>query len=369
MAIPSWVMVLFELLAEAWSARRDDRIRFLKAQVELLRQRMPGNRVILTPEERSRLLRLGASLGHRVDDLIGIVGVNTYRRWVRDQLAGQSSKRVGRPRRMSASLKALILRLAHENTGWGVRRIVGELRKLALIQSRSTVRRVLVDEGLLPDPDRQAPKGVTTPWRLFVDTHINTMVACDFFCKNIWTPLGKRLAFGLVFIHLGSRKVFTSPSTYHPTEEWVKQQARNVTMWLEDEGVEATHLIHDHDTKFTESFDRVLKANRVDIVKTPFLAPIANCYAESWIGALKRECLNHFVCFGLRHFDHIVQTYSDYYNRLRPHQGKGNIPLTMSHDPIPIRATESPPPTNEVGAVHRHALLGGLLNHYERKAA
>ncbi len=79
MALPSWVLVLFELLDEAWSARCDDRIRFLKPQAELLRQRVPGNRVTLTPEERSRLLRLGAKLDHRVDNLTEIVSVKTSR--------------------------------------------------------------------------------------------------------------------------------------------------------------------------------------------------------------------------------------------------------------------------------------------------
>ena len=55
--LPRWMMVVFWMLTEAWSPRRDARIRFLQAQGELLRQRLPGNRVILTPEERNHLLR------------------------------------------------------------------------------------------------------------------------------------------------------------------------------------------------------------------------------------------------------------------------------------------------------------------------
>ncbi len=183
--VPAWLIPVFVMLQEAWSARRSRQIRFLKLQVELLRQKAPGNRVILLPEDRQRLLGLGSQLGHRVDDLIGIVSVKTYKRWLREQQGGQVPGRVGRRRVVPPSLRALIVRMAKENTGWGVRRIVGELRKLGLVPSRSTVRRVMIDEGLQPDPDRRAPKGVMTPWRLFVDAHLNTMVACDLFCKSV----------------------------------------------------------------------------------------------------------------------------------------------------------------------------------------
>lgn len=270
---------------------------------------------------------------------------------------------------MTASVRELILRLARENAGWGVRRIVGELRKLALTPSRSSVRRVLVDEGVLPDPDRHAPKGVTTPWRTFITMHLDTMVACDFFCKNVWTLRGKRVAYSLMFIHLSSRKVFVSPGTYHPNEKWVQQQARNVSMWLDDEKLTMSYLLRDRDTKFAGSFDATLTAAGAQIVRSPYKSPIANCYAESWIGTLKRECLNHFSCFGLRHLDYIVQTYVDYYNLVRPHQSKENRPLAINDAPISILATESSLPAETIGAVQRHELLSGLLSHYERKAA
>ena len=84
---------------------------------------------------------------------------------------------------------------------------------------------------------------------------------------------------------------------------------------------------------------------------------------------MKRECLNHFFCLGLKHFDHVVQTYVKFYNHVRPHQGKENRPLTMGDAPIPIRKHEPPPIPEEIGAVERQSWLGGLLNHYERKAA
>ena len=81
---------------------------------------------------------------------------------------------------------------------------------------------MLKEEKILPDPNRHAPKGVDTPWRKFVAIHMNVMAACDFFTTCVLTPLGKKMAYVPAFIHLGSRKVFLSPGTFHPTGEWMR---------------------------------------------------------------------------------------------------------------------------------------------------
>jgi len=323
---------LLVLLQEAWSARRDVHIRLLKLQVELLKARLPDNRVILSPAERRRLMKIAAEVDHDVKDTLGIVSIKTYRRWQRVERGGREPGKVGRPR-LTKSLRDLIARLARENGGWGVRRIVGELKKLAVKASWSSVRRVLVDEKTLPDADRHAPKGVQTPWRKFIAIHMNVMVACDSFCKTVWTLLGRKTAYVLPFIHLGSRKVFLSPSTCNPSSQWMQQQARNASMWADDEEIDIRFIIHDRDTKFTEAFDDHFRRDDGGVVKTPYQAPIANCFAESWIGSLKRECLNHFFCFSLRQLDHIVQTYGLYYNLHRPHQGLDNRPPGVRDDP------------------------------------
>lgn len=360
--LPKWLIALLVMLQEAWSARRDAHIRFLKLQVEMLKERLPGNRVILDPVERQRLMKIGAEVQHKIEDTLEIVSVKTYRRWQREERGGKEPGKVGRPR-LTKSLRELIIRLAKENAGWGVRRILGELKKLAMKASRSTIRRVLVDEKILPDPQRHAPKGVQTPWRRFLAIHMNVMVACDFFCKTMWTPMGKQTAYVLSFIHLGSRKVFLSPSTLNPTDEWMRQQARNVSMWAEDEGIDIRFLIHDRDTKFTEAFDGHFKRDKGGPVLTPYGAPVANSFAESWIGSLKRECLNHFFCFSLRQLDFIVQEYASYHNEFRPHQALGNRPLGAGEDPLP-KVTEI-----EMESIRCQRWLGGLLNHYYRRAA
>ncbi len=83
---------LLVLLHEAWSARRDAHIRFLKLQVELLKERVPGNRVILDPVERRRLMKIGAEVDHRVEESLGIVSIKTYRHWQREERAGRNRR-------------------------------------------------------------------------------------------------------------------------------------------------------------------------------------------------------------------------------------------------------------------------------------
>ncbi|MFA7236820.1 MAG: integrase core domain-containing protein [Phycisphaeraceae bacterium] len=217
----------------------------------------------------------------------------------------------------------------------------------------------MVEEEFIPDPNSRVPKGIVTPWRTFLTAHANVMVATDFFCKAVWTPLGKRMAYAIMFIHVGSRKVMVSPSTFCPNEEWMRQQGRNILMWLEDAGLECHELIRDNDTKYAESFDAIFKCIGVDIVRTPFQAPQANSFAESWIAGLKRECLNHLVCFSVKQLDYVTTTYVKYFNEYRPHQSLGNVPPARVGTPPPI----------PIGPIRRRRILGGLLNHYERRAA
>ena len=77
----------------------------------------------------------------------------------------------------------------------------------------------------------------------------------------------------------------------------------------------------------------MFEGDDADTLKTPFLSPIANAFAESWIGTLQRECLNQFFCFSLRHHDHIVQTYTDYYNVSFVSQQEA--PVTGAHPATP----------------------------------
>ncbi len=360
-----WIYVALHLLFEGLAARRDARVRFLKAQVEILRRKLGGNRVVTSPDDRARLLAIGQELNHDVGDVIGIVTPQTYCRWVRERRQGRRPRRIGRPR-IARDVRELVLHLARENDGWGYLRIIGELRKLRLRIGRSSVRRILKDEGLTPSPIRRGRAGETT-WQKFVRLHVNTLVACDFFTKTVVTPLGARLAYCLAFVHIGTRNVFLSPPTYHPHEQWVKQQGRNMMMWLDEQQLQARFLIHDRDSKFSAGFRRLFHGADIRCVRTPLLAPNANAFAEAWIGSLKRESLDHFLCFSLGHLNHIGQEYVRFFNEHRPHQGLGNrtLPAARAGPPEECPIDDAP----EIDCVRCRRFLGGLLRHYYHAAA
>ena len=136
-------------------------------------------------------------------------------------------------------------------------------------------------------------------------------------------------------------------------------------MWLEDQQLGARFLIHDRDTKFSIAFRRLFKSEGTRCLRPPLLAPDANAFIEAWIGGLKRETLDYFLCFSLGHLDHICQSHVRFHNQYRPHQGLGNLT-------IPIAATgpsEELDPEPDVGRIRCQRFLGGLLRHYYRAAA
>lgn len=101
-------------------------IEFLKAETELLRKRVPKQRIFLSPPERERLVKLGTAIGPGVAKLITIVHPRTCQRCIQHRNARTAVKKMGRPKTLE-SVREIVLRIA-KGTGWGYGRILGELR-------------------------------------------------------------------------------------------------------------------------------------------------------------------------------------------------------------------------------------------------
>jgi hypothetical protein len=77
--------------------------------------------------------------------------------------------------------------------------------------SAQTVGNILKRHGLPPAPERKT----TTTWKEFIRTHMDVLVATDFFTAEVWTLGGLVTYDVLFFIHLGSRRVQVAGVTPH----------------------------------------------------------------------------------------------------------------------------------------------------------
>src|SRR5215831_16689586 len=92
-------------------------------------------------------------------------------------------------------------------------------------------------------------------------------------------------------------------------------------------------LIHDHDTKFSTTFDNIFVSEGLDIVLTPLQAPKANAVAERWVRSVREECLDRLLILNQRHLRNVLTEYTAYHNAARPHQG------LEQQAPIPFHAS------------------------------
>ena len=258
-------------------------------QLNVLQRHLDGRQVRFAPAERTFLAALLSPLPRKTMRRFQLlVSPDTVLRWHRDLLARRHAqrscpKRPGRPRTL-ASIRRLVLRLAHENPGWGYRRIHGELATLGVKIAASTVWQILKDAGIDPAPQRS-----TTTWASFLHSQAEVILACDFF--ETVTLTGQRL-YALAVIDHATRRIRVLGATAHPTATWVAQAARNLVMDLEDAGTTARHMIRDRDGKFPALFDEILAQSGIDIALTGVRIPRMNAIMERWVGTCRRELLD-----------------------------------------------------------------------------
>jgi len=327
---------------------KDIELLVLHHELEILRRQVA--RPTFTPADRALLAAAACHLscssrGGR------LVSPRTLLRWhqalVRRRWRQPAGRR-GRPR-LSGEVRELVLRLARENPRWGHRRICGELAKLGIHVSPTSIRRLLSHAGLEPAPRRAGPS-----WREFLGAQAASIVACDFF--TVESVLLRRY-YALFFIGHGSRRVWLAGCTANLTGAWVTQQARNLGLDFSEQGVR--FLIRDRDSKYSGPFDEVFRSEGIRIVKTPVRAPKANAIAERFVRTVRAECLDWLLILNCRHLERVLRVYVDHYNHERPHRALELRPPELDQ----LRNRSS------VGEICRRDRLGGLIHEYYRAAA
>jgi transposase InsO family protein len=213
------------------------------------------------------------------------------------------------------------------------------------------VWQILRDRGIEPAPNRSI-----LTWSQFLRSQ--AALAWDF--VTIDSALLRRY-YLLFFIDVTTRDVFLGGITTSPTGEWTTQVARNLFLRYSDRLANARALVRDRGSQFIDAFDRIFRAEGMKILKTPVRTPVANTFAERWIGSLHREVLDRTIIWNQRQLERLVVDYMDHYNQHRPHRSLGQQPPSSTGE----ETGSSPPPARRIA---RSTRCDGLINEYRNAA-
>jgi transposase InsO family protein len=311
-----------------------------------------ADRPAVTNDDRSLLAAVAQALPRPTRNG-WLVTPDTLLRWHRRRVARHWThppRRRGRPA-TAVVIRRLVIEMATANSTWGYRRIHGELVGLGHHLAASTVWEILKTNGIEPAPRRTA-----VTWSEFL--YSQAAVACDFVTIDTATL---RRYYLLVFIDIRTRVVFFGGITTNPTGAWTTQAARNLSMCHRDLFVGAGALVRDRGTQFVDAFDEVFRSEDIKILRCPVRTPVANAYAERWIGTLRRELLDRTIIWNRRQLERLVVDYIDHYNTHRPHRS------------LAQRSPTAPEPTIQIAPHRRPQVIkstrcDGLIHEYRNAA-
>ena len=227
------------------------------------------------------------------------------------------------------------------NPFWGAPHIHGELQKLGIAISETTVAKYLGRRPSSPSPT----------WRTFLRTHLSQCASMDFFTVPTATF---RVLFVLVILSHDRRRVVHVNVTDHPTAAWTRQQIREAFPHQTAPG----YLVRDRDCCYGPDFRQLLHSFGTEEILIAPRAPWQNPFVERLIGTLRRECLDHVIVWNERSLRRTLRSFLAFYHQWRPH-------LSLDKD-APIPRAAQPPAS---GAIIQVPHVGGLQHHYERRAA
>ncbi|MEN9631812.1 MAG: hypothetical protein RL077_216 [Verrucomicrobiota bacterium] len=332
----------------------------------ILRNQIKG-RLRLTDPERISLAEIGRRLGGKaLVEVAQIVRPETILGWHRQLIARTfdgSKVRSATGRTPPAPvIEELVLPMARKNRTWCYRRIVGamgnprhvvshpdggEPPQAAWVGPGAGTRKADAVEGVYPiAPGNAGVRGFF---------HSGGLDGCR---------VDDRLRAG--FMRIAPRQIPIAGITLAPTEEWMKQIARNLTMvgdgFLVGDGLLNgwRNLLHDRDTRFSAAFCAILRSAGVESLALPPRSPNLNAHLERWNRSVKEECLSKLILLGEASLRHDLLNYARHHHEERNRQGKDNVIL------FPAAADRIGCSSDNIRTRER---LGGLLKFYHRETA
>ncbi|MGH9203484.1 MAG: integrase core domain-containing protein, partial [Vicinamibacterales bacterium] len=307
-----------------------------------LENRSPRQRHRYTAADRTLWVWLSRSW-HGWRSAVHIVKPETVIAWQRRGFrlfwTWKSRHRIGRPT-VPSDVRALIRDMSTANPLWGAPRIHGELLKLGIAVSQSTVAKYR----------RRHPRPPSQTWRTFLTNHASQILAADLFAVPTVTF---RLLFVLTILAHDRRRILHVAVTEHPTATWTAQQLRNAF----SEHDAPRYLLHDRDSVFADVATTIAGMN-VQTVRTAPRSPWQNAYAERVIGSIRRECLDHVIVVNAAGLRRLLTAYVTYYMQSRTH-------MALEKD-APISRPVMP---SSAGRLVVTPHIGGLHHRYDRQAA
>ena len=235
----------------------------------------------------------------------------------------------------------MVEKMSLANPLWGAPRLHGELLKLGIEISQTTVAKYM-HRGRRP-PSQE--------WRTFLANHVKDLVSIDFFTIPTATF---RVLFVFVVLHHDRRRILHFNVTEHPTAEWTAQQMVEAFPW----DTAPKHLLRDRDCVYGDAFRRRVAGLDIAEVLIRPRSPWQNPYVERVIGSIRRDCLDHIVALNETHLRSVLRSFVTYYHRSRTH-------LSLEKDSPDPREVQPP----KAGNVVEFPEVGGLHHRYERRAA
>ncbi len=313
-------------------------------------------RPVLTDSDKRRLAQKGKVLN---DFLLASVeptwAPGTLRGWYNELIGAKyNSVKDGQKKRgrkpVSQEIVDEVLKLAKNNPDWGYDRIAGTMRYLGYDVCASTVKHILSNYGIVPDPERR----LRGDWDQFIETQQYSIASSDFAQVERLTPFGLVRESLLFFMDIGSREVRLGGIVHAPDSNWTTQIARNMCDMWDGFLLGKKYLIHDRDSLFNKRFDSIFESIGITIKKLPPFTPQMNARMENFIRAIKTECLDKMIFTSVAQLRLAVKEYLEYWNHYRPHAGlDGKLVMPYPQD--------MKSPVKEV------SFLGGLLHGYRRE--